>query len=48
MISVSDILGFRVSVEKFGIILIGLIYLLLGHFLSQLLIFFLCSVHLML
>jgi hypothetical protein len=42
--SAHSLLAFRVSVEKSGVILKGL-PLLLGLFPSQLLMFFLCSVH---
>jgi hypothetical protein len=46
MTSEQDLLTFSVSVEKSGVILIILPCMLLGSFPLQLLIFFLCSVHL--
>jgi hypothetical protein len=41
-----DLLAFRVSGEKPRVVLVGLLYMLLGPFPLQVLIFFLCSVHL--
>jgi hypothetical protein len=47
MTSVKDLLAFKVSVEKSGVILISLPHMLLGLFPLQILIFFLSSVHFM-
>ena len=45
--SVQDLLTFIVSGEKFGIVLIGLLYMLLDLFPLLFLIFYLCLVHLL-